>query len=362
MLFSKWQAASHRSRGFTLVELLVVIAIIGILVALLLPAVQAAREAARRTQCKNNLKQLGLAFLNFESTHKRFPGGGWGFYWTGDADRGVGATQPGGWVAQISPFIEEAAAANLGKGLPADIMSPNSPKKIAIGQAMAIPLKAFYCPSRRAVGTYPSLEPNGKPNQPPYNAVAPEDALYAKTDYAASGGGSFIGRGRGPQAVCYLSYPTCTWTAPLGGGRAFDGVVGYRQGASIRQITDGTSKTLMAGEKFIPIERYTSGDYVGDDNSMYVGYDVDNIRIASGQVDENGDASGSLPQQDEEAPNASESYGDVWFGGPHTAVNLVFCDGSVHTIGYDVDPEAWNGAGRRDGGDTGRERPHDPIR
>jgi prepilin-type processing-associated H-X9-DG protein len=266
-------------------------------------------------------------------------------------------------VAQISPFIEEAAAANLGKGLPGDIMSPNSPKKIAIGQAMGIPLKAFYCPSRRAVGTYPSLEPDGTPNQPPYNAVAPPDALYAKTDYAASGGGGFLGRGRGPQPVCYFRYPDCTgWSAPIGGGPNFDGIVGYRQGASIRQITDGTSKTLMAGEKFIPIERYTSGDHVGDDNSMYVGYDVDTIRTASGQLDpNNGAVSGSLPRQDEEAPNASESHGDVWFGGPHGALNVVFCDGSVRTVGYDVDPEAWNGAGRRDGGDTGRERPHDPL-
>src|SRR5262245_45392133 len=83
------------NRGFTLVELLVVIAIIGILVALLLPAIQASRESARRMQCIDHLKNLTLAMVNHEATSGRLPSSGWSGHWTGDPDRGTGAEQPG---------------------------------------------------------------------------------------------------------------------------------------------------------------------------------------------------------------------------------------------------------------------------
>ena len=136
------------TRGFTLVELLVVIAIIGILVALLLPAIQAARESARRSQCTNNLKQLTLGAINLESTSGRLPASGWRGSWTADPDRGSGADQPGSWFFCILPYIEQQQVFDMGKGL-------NGQNRLtAIQQRDQMPLNVANCPSRRTGGPY----------------------------------------------------------------------------------------------------------------------------------------------------------------------------------------------------------------
>ena len=140
--------SARRGGGFTLVELLVVIAIIGILVGLLLPAVQAAREAARRMQCSNNLKQLGLAALNYESTYKRFPALGYA------ANPGIGAGNdwPYSWAISILPYVEQAPlysammsqAKPSGPGLPTPWSTANNAWENANWKAQ---VPALICPS-----------------------------------------------------------------------------------------------------------------------------------------------------------------------------------------------------------------------
>ena len=146
----------RRRHGFTLVELLVVIAIIGILIAMLLPAIQAAREAARRSQCKNNLKQLGLAAQAHLSAQKCFPGGGWGWHWVGDPDRGYNTNQPGGWAYSLLAFVEGGTIRSIGKGLPPGPGNGNKYYALAQMQTQALPV--FFCPSRRGITVGPILD------------------------------------------------------------------------------------------------------------------------------------------------------------------------------------------------------------
>ena len=341
------------SHAFTLVELLVVIAIIGVLVALLLPAIQAARESARRTQCINQLKQISLAAINHESSQGFLPSGGWGYKWIGDPDRGFGRTQPGGWPFSILPYLEAGAAAAIGEGL------PEAEKKVALARQKVTPIPMFYCPSRHAPGL-------GYGNESSHNADQVIDGafieLVAKTDYAANGGSLMPGRGganlgAGPPYSCVVDYPNCGATL-VNQQQAFqgNGAVVPRFGVKLQQITDGTYNTMVYGERWMhtsmhELQHEYSVQY--DNSSMYQGWDWDTIRWASSHEESDGSMLG-MPWPDSQGdpgrrgpiPTDCFRFGSTHPGG----LNAANVDGSVHSVSFDIDPAAWNHLGGRDEG------------
>jgi prepilin-type N-terminal cleavage/methylation domain-containing protein len=334
-------------RGFTLVELLVVIAIIGILVALLLPAVQAAREAARRNQCQNNLKQVGLACLNFESAQKALPSGGWGYDWTGDPDMGAGEKQPGGWNYSILPYLEDSSVFQVGKGL------PSNQKATALVRQKVTPVASFYCPSRRPVAL--SYGPASS-----VNADQAPGGFVAKTDYAANGGsmcpheGVPVGWWGGPSLQCLQTFPNCTWgdythDKIFSSAFGMDGVVVPRFPIAIRQITDGVSKTMLCAEKHLRVDLYGDSpnlkvDSCADNNSLYQGYDWDVVRWMTTR---NNLGDNYAPQPD----TFNDDPCTTRFGSAHVSVfNATYCDGSVQGISYDIDQETFELLCRRNDG------------
>jgi prepilin-type N-terminal cleavage/methylation domain-containing protein/prepilin-type processing-associated H-X9-DG protein len=313
--------------GFTLVELLVVIAIIGILVALLLPAVQAARESARRAQCINHLKQLSLAAQNHHDTHKHFPTGGWGSRWCGDADRGFDNKQPGGFFFVLLPFIEAQNIFDMGAGY-------GAPQKIRPHtDRNAIPQSYFHCPSRRAVMGYPMDETTKKQNPTHMNANN-FTTLVAKTDYAANAGVPLItGLTPGPSSLVQGD-TTFVWPDTSG----FEGINFVRSEIKMREVTDGLSKTYLVGEKYLNPDAYDTATDGGDNGTAYDAANTDLIRSSHVTL---------RPLQDRLGVTASEGWGSAHPGG----FNMAMCDSSVQTISYDIDPETHRRLGHRKDGE-----------
>ncbi len=297
----------HESRprlAFTLIELLVVIAIIGILIALLLPAVQKVREAANRLQCQNNLKQIGLACHHHLDVYDFFPHAGANPYdasapvFTAPGMPASGVSQYAGWAFQILPFMEADNAYHGGGGSTIQQCRIN---------AVGTPHKFYFCPSRRApmVLVYPSSRAPTWFNNVVQGGPAPPSVRTAMIDYA----GSNIDDGNISTGII----------RPIG-----------NPGFPVRaaNVTDGLSNTLLIGEKamFLP----NLGQLQPDDDQGYtVGFDHDAMRQTNIPPS---------PDYKDDDPTGTNAYVGA-FGSSHPAsFQAVFGDGSVHGIPYDINP------------------------
>ncbi len=377
--------------GFTLIELLVVIAIIGVLIALLLPAVQKVREAANRIQCANNCKQIGLAVHNFHDTYGRFPTApipGWGdlpdFPTNNGVDWGIAygpdnqplgvKNQCAGFLFQILPFIEQSNLYNTsnnngltGKdsnvwtfqsiGAPPDsrwppgtwftmVSTPTGPVERAV-------VRIYACPSRRSaqqVQTWRNDSSSSGGNNYPigfsdYAAVRSSPVPMAQLSTGAYDPGAPDHADWGAWAFTFIP-----WEAR----RSVIGPMMTKN--TFANVKDGTSNTMVIAEKWVP-----PGDYAGggeDDQGIYYRSEDDNVRNTG--LDQNTDGwrsglSNPAPDTDKLGDRwANQYYGSYYlFGSAHPAgVNAVFADGSVHQVKFGIDPQVFNALGRQDDGTT----------
>ena len=331
--------SKFKATAFTLVELLVVIAITGILIGLLLPAVQAAREAARVTQCKNHLKQIGLALLNHHDAQGHVPSGGWGWSWMGgDPDRGFGIKQYGGWIYQSLPYLDQIPIFLLGAG------QTDAQKLIVSGSRNPTPISLLHCPSRRAAQPFPNPTMNDWGH---YGAE--RRPTNARTDYAISTSST------GSQASANLSLANEPGTIAHGDSRPLanwadfsdhTGISFVRSLVQIAHIRDGTSNTYLVGEKHLNPDNYFNGVDFGDNHPWCASHNNDTHRWTT-YIAGNLSATQN-PMRDRAGVTESSR-----FGGPHAnGFQMVFCDGSVRTISYSIDPQMHSYLGNRRDGET----------
>jgi len=316
-----------RALGFTLIELLVVIAIIAILIALLVPAVQKVREAANRTQCQNNLKQIALGMANHHDTVGSLPSGGWGWFSLGTPVRGTGPDQPGGWAYNVLAYVERKDLRELGSG------QTGAAFTAAMTTLIETPVPTFNCPSRRNGGPFP----NGSgysfhiyPDDSSSTNITPP--VMARTDYAVNcGDGQANEEGEGE--VPLKSGPTTA------ANKNYNGVIFRRSAVKFREITRGTSNTYLIGERYLNSLNYQNGTDTADNEAMYVGMDNDLVRSCyNGSTD-------YQPRQDLKAYTNTKCYGSAHFG----SFNMAYCDGHVDVIEYSINLTVFCRSANRNG-------------
>jgi prepilin-type N-terminal cleavage/methylation domain-containing protein len=375
----------HAARAFTLVEVLVTMAIIGILVALLLPAVQSVRESARLTTCKNHVSQLAKAMMHHETAFGHFPSGGWSPSWLGVAERPSDPSQPGGWTFGILPYAEELATHDLVEGA-TSLTAPSVYQSLATN-----PVGVFACPSRRSAAPIPVIG-----SGPFFTAAVSGITLSrgTRSDYAANGGSvgncppiSVLKKVSGAVAdetrITISHAPpgnpsncqslTLPWTAVVNGhsnhsgdrlgpctgclnpldatiynpssladGDAWshaklslklalsdmgipdmqDGFVHRMSRVTAGHIRDGMSMTYLVGEKYMASDRAHTGTDPGDTTVLFAGYSNSNTRFGL-----------EAPRQDARTVTAPTA-----FGSPHRAgFTMAFGDGSIRTLSFEID-------------------------
>lgn len=330
------QTVSHRKHsGFTLVELLVVIAIVGILIALLLSAIQAARESSRRMQCGNNVKQLALAACAHESAVGFFPTGGWDRLWLGHPDRGFNKRQPGGWIYNILPFIEQQWLHDLGAaGSGVTIESANA-------RRLGTPISGLNCPTRRQPLLYRLAY------GVTYRLTSGTIGRLARSDYAMNAGDyvQWHTAAHIPTTLDEGDTPSFQWDDMS----HQSGVSYQRSQVTVADITDGASNTFLIGEKYMNSSHYTDGKDLGDKDTMYCGDDLNLLRWTGIAGTVGTSTTNNLPRRD--SSTSPLDYSVQWFGSPHAnGLNMSFCDGSVRVINYSIGAEVYRCLGNRKDG------------
>lgn len=308
--------------GMTLVEVLVVIGVIAILMALMLVVIQSVRESARRAQCSNNLRQIALGCITHEQYRGHYPSGGWGHAWVGMPDRGSDYKQPGGWIYNVLPFIEQSHIYEMGRGL------TGAERAAASTQRLKLTVPLMNCPTRRRPDVWPTVT-----NMPHLRDPRETNTVLAvaRSDYAINAGSVRVFSSfEGPLSLSdgdRVDYP---WPDTS----LFTGVSFLRSQVSSTAITGGMGHEYLVGEKYLnPLNYYTGSDQA-DNESMYNGFCSDLDRYANQMF---------TPMQDRSGVADPFRFGSAHSGG----CNFAFCDGRVATITYEIDPQLHECYGNR---------------